>query len=120
MRAGEYRLCGLGEIADGAARGFGADRSGEDTVFAVRQGTEVHVYLNSCPHNRSPLEFMRDRFLSYDGAQIMCYAHGARFDIASGLCTDGPCKGESLVRVASTLEAGVVMIDRDLRCTKPE
>jgi nitrite reductase/ring-hydroxylating ferredoxin subunit len=107
-----YRLCALDEIAQGAARGFDPGGVGEDTLFAVRQGAQVYVYLNSCPHNRSPLEFRRHRFLSHDGSQIMCYAHGARFTIDSGHCTDGPCKGEALTRIAARVVRGEVLIDR--------
>lgn len=116
-----YRLCSLDDIADGAARGFDPGQSGADTVLAVRRGGQMHVYLNRCPHNNSPMEYMRHRFLSQDGSQIMCYAHGARFDIASGVCTDGPCKGESLTGIPARVEQGAVLIPlRHLRCLASE
>ncbi|USX12380.1 Rieske (2Fe-2S) protein [Oxalobacteraceae bacterium OTU3CAMAD1] len=112
-----YRLCSLDDIADGAARGFDPCQSGADTVLAVRRGRQVHVYLNRCPHNDSRMEYMRHRFLSHDGRQIMCYAHGARFDIGSGVCTDGPCKGSSLTGIPARVQQGDVLIARrHLRC----
>ena len=30
----------------------------------------------------------------------MCHGHGALFDIDTGVCTSGPCLGQSLTRVA--------------------
>lgn len=105
-----HRLCALADIEHGAARGFDPGASGQDTVFAVRRGGEVFVYLDSCPHNGSPLAFRRHRYLSHDASQIMCYAHGARFDIASGHCIDGPCRGESLRSVSAWVVLGEVLV----------
>ena len=108
--ASDLRLCGLDEIPDGAARGFDPDGTGEDTLFAVRRGDRVHVYRNSCPHNLRPLEYMRHRFLSADGSDIVCYAHGAHFRIDDGMCTYGPCQGEALTALPVRIEGGDVLI----------
>lgn len=109
----ERRLCRLDDIPDGASKGF-LPRDGDDQIFAVRRGGEVVVYLNSCPHNWRPLEYQRDRFLSPAGDRIICYAHGAHFDIASGACFAGPCQGRSLVRVPVLVEDGAVWISSTL------
>jgi nitrite reductase/ring-hydroxylating ferredoxin subunit len=103
-------LCRLDDIADGTARGFDPEGLGEDTLFAVRRGGQVHVYRNSCPHNGRPLEYLRDRFLSADGSEIVCYAHGAHFRIEDGVCTYGPCRGQALDAVPARLEDGQVLI----------
>jgi nitrite reductase/ring-hydroxylating ferredoxin subunit len=103
-------LCLLAEIPDGAARGFDPDGEGEDTVFAVRRGDQVHVYRNSCPHNLRPLEYMRHRFLSADGSEIVCYAHGAHFRIEDGVCVYGPCQGQALEALAVRVEQGAVWV----------
>lgn len=107
---GTRPLCRLDEIPDGAARGFDPEGAGEDTVFAVRRGEKVHVYRNSCPHNRRPLEYLRHRFLSADGSTIVCYAHGAHFRIEDGVCTYGPCLGQALDEVPSRVEQGQVLV----------
>jgi nitrite reductase/ring-hydroxylating ferredoxin subunit len=109
LAAGEHLLCRLNDIPDGAARGF-LRRRNSDAVFAVRQGEAVFVYRNACPHEWLEMELARDRFLTGSGAEIMCYAHGARFDIRTGLCTSGPCIGARLVAVTHRLEAGAVII----------
>jgi nitrite reductase/ring-hydroxylating ferredoxin subunit len=103
-------LCRLEQIEDGQARGFDPFGSGEDTLFAVRRGARVHVYLNSCPHNRRPLEYLRHRFLSADASDIICYAHGAHFRIDTGECTAGPCMGQALTALPATVEDGVVRV----------
>ncbi|WP_157264067.1 Rieske (2Fe-2S) protein [Azohydromonas aeria] len=106
-------LCRLDEIPDGGSRGL--LRQGlDDRVFVVRQGGEVFAWLNDCPHQHRPLEYRQDRFLSGDGSRIVCYAHGAHFDIRSGHCFAGPCEGEHLVRVPTQVKDGVVWLLSDV------
>ena len=109
----ERRLCALDEIPDQGSKGF-LPVEGDDQVFAVRRGANVVVYLNSCPHNRRPLEFMRDRFLAPAGDRIICHAHGAHFDIQTGHCFHGQCAGQALVPVPVLVEDGAVWISSTL------
>lgn len=104
-----HRLCEVEDIANGQALGL-LRENGEDRVFAVRQGAIVHVYLNSCPHNWRPLEFKRHQFLSADGEHIICYAHGAHFEISDGSCFHGPCVGQNLIKLDAKIEDGWVVI----------
>ena len=109
----ERVLCRLQDIPDGQARGF-LPVNREDRLFVVRRGAEVRVYVNSCPHNWRPLDFAQDRFLSGDGREIVCYAHGAHFSIDTGRCTDGVCLGESLIAVPARIEDGMILIPTEL------
>jgi len=112
--AGDERLlCALADLADGQSRGL-LREGNDDRVFAVRRGHEVFVWLNDCPHNHRPLEFMQDRFLSADGGHIVCYAHSAHFDIRTGACFAGPCEGDRLIPVRSRVADGAVWIAREL------
>ncbi len=111
--AEERLLCRLADIPDGGARGL-LRRGNDDQVFALRQGQEVFVWLNDCPHNHRPLEYMQDQFLSADGQHIVCYAHSAHFDSRSGYCYAGPCAGRNLTPVRSRMEAGAVWIPAEL------
>lgn len=107
----ERVVCRLSELGGQAARGFvigGGDWPLRG--FVVRAGERVFGYVNRCPHAGHPLNLMPDRFLSPDGALIMCSAHGAVFEKASGLCLAGPCPGKSLTRVALEIRAGFVML----------
>jgi nitrite reductase/ring-hydroxylating ferredoxin subunit len=110
----ELALCRIDELPDGAARGL-LRAGNDDRVFAVRQGGEVFVWRNDCPHNHRPLEYRQDQFLSADGQHIVCYAHGAHFDIKSGYCFAGPCEGRSLVPVSTRITDGVVWMAADLK-----
>jgi nitrite reductase/ring-hydroxylating ferredoxin subunit len=91
------RLCALAELADPGSKGF---RFRQDRFmfagFLVRQGPEIRGYVDSCPHNGWPLSVMDDRYLTRDGARIICAAHGAVFRPLDGLCVGGPCADEHL------------------------
>lgn len=112
------RLCSLADLPDGQSRGFDPFGAGHDTMFVVRQGEQLHAYLDSCPHwTGTPLPWRRHAYLSGDGSQIVCSAHGARFDIATGACVLGPCLGQSLTPVPLHLSASG---DLQLYSTTPQ
>ena len=67
------------------------------SLIALRHGHKICVYLNQCPHQGRRLDYAPGQFLSKDG-QLICAAHGASFAMESGLCLQGPCRGESLQR----------------------
>src|SRR5579863_9745304 len=109
----ERVLCALDDLPDGGSRGL--LRQGlDDRLCVVRQGDEVFVWLNDCPHEHRPMEYRQDRFLSGDGSHIVCYAHSAHFDIRTGHCFAGPCAGQHLTRVPARLENGKVWIPAEL------
>jgi len=110
----EQILCTLAELPDGGARGFLPDAHREDRLFAVRRGAKVYVYLNTCPHNWRPLDWAKDRFLACPGGDIVCFAHGAHFDVPSGECIAGVCQGDHLIRVPVRTEDGKVIIPAEL------
>lgn len=97
------RLCHLDDLPDGHSRGFDPHASGRDTIFVVRQGHALHGWRNACPHHGTPMAWRRHAYLNAARDRIVCGAHGAQFEIATGLCTLGPCLGQSLAPVALTL-----------------
>jgi len=106
-------LCPLDELPDGGSRGL--LREGlDDRLCVVRQGGEVFVWLNDCPHEHRPMEFRQDQFLSGDGGHIVCYAHSAHFDLRSGHCFAGPCVGQHLIPVPAQVRDGAVWIADEL------
>jgi nitrite reductase/ring-hydroxylating ferredoxin subunit len=72
------------------------------------------VYLNTCPHLGVPLDWLPGRFLSADGSRIVCATHGAEFRIDTGQCLRGPCRGESLTLVPSTVVAETLMVPDEM------
>jgi nitrite reductase/ring-hydroxylating ferredoxin subunit len=76
----------------------------------VNDGGRFHAYVNRCRHMATPLDFIRDRFVSEDGRYLMCYTHGALYERGTGLCISGPCKGESLYRLPVCVDQGDVLV----------
>jgi nitrite reductase/ring-hydroxylating ferredoxin subunit len=90
-------LCPLDGIADPGARGF--DFRVDDALFGgfvVRKAGLVLGYVDRCPHAGWPLAPVTDRYLTRDGERLFCGGHGALFRVEDGLCTAGPCAGQSL------------------------
>ena len=106
------RLCDAGELAEGTSRGFDPTGTGRDTMFIVRRAG-LHAWRNACPHwSGTSMAWRKDAFLNREGTRIVCAAHGAQFDIATGSCTLGPCIGESLTRVELIESAdGSLLVD---------
>lgn len=94
------RLCHADELPEGRSRGFDPTATGRDTLFVVRRNG-LHAWRNECPHwGETSMAWRKDAFLNADATRIVCAAHGAQFEIDTGLCTLGPCIGQSLTRVA--------------------
>jgi len=74
------------------------------SLIVTRVAGCVHAFRNVCPHAGRRLDWAPGAFL-IDRGRLVCAAHGASFDMASGLCVAGPCKGASLTRVAVLPEA---------------
>jgi len=107
-------LCALTEIGMPGSRGFTIDTvQGLLEVFVVRSGNAVVAYRNTCPHTGGPLDWLPDQFLSIDGDMIQCATHDALFRIEDGVCTKGPCAGQSLMPVAVEVIAGRVILNPD-------
>lgn len=79
-------------------------------AFLVNDGGRFHAYVNRCRHMPTPLDFIRDQFLSEDRRYLMCYTHGALYEFGTGQCVAGPCKGESLYRLPVKVDEGKVLV----------
>jgi nitrite reductase/ring-hydroxylating ferredoxin subunit len=90
-------LCAETAIADPGSRGF-VLQIGEAYFhgFVVRQQGQVAGYVDRCPHQGFPLAVELDRYLTPDGALILCGWHGAVFTPLTGACVGGPCAGAKL------------------------
>ncbi len=104
------RLCAADEVAEGQAIECADPRDGDEgSLIVLRRNGQVQVYLNVCPHAGRPLNWAPGRFL-YAHGQLVCAAHGASFRPEDGYCIGGPCRGESLRRVAAIEAAGEVLL----------
>ncbi|WP_067583793.1 Rieske (2Fe-2S) protein [Endozoicomonas ascidiicola] len=101
------RLCAVSDLDDPGSKGFHNERG---HLFAVRQGLQVFVYVNSCPHFGINLEWQPDQFLDSEKRLIQCATHGAQFLIETGECIAGPCPGDQLTSVECEVRDGVVYL----------
>ncbi|MBV9621806.1 MAG: Rieske 2Fe-2S domain-containing protein [Gammaproteobacteria bacterium] len=107
----ERVICRLEELEAAGARGFTLGGGPWPLRgFVVRAPGGVCGYVNRCPHAGHPLNLLPHRFLTADGALILCTAHGALFEKATGLCVAGPCFGQPLQRLALEVRAGYVLL----------
>jgi len=111
-------LCRLDELANPGAKGIDDDDPRRPGRIVVLSGGRVRAFVNSCPHQGTPLETFPDRFLTRDRRELLCTTHGARFRIEDGLCIAGPCTGRSLRRVAIAIDDGIVCEIAQTRHTK--
>jgi len=88
--------------------GFRPPGETRDSVFVVRLGESVRVYRNLCPHQGASLPWRKNAYLNTDGSQIVCCAHGAQFDPATGACVSGPALGQSLCPIEFILTDGMI------------
>jgi len=112
-----YVICSLNELPSRKAKGFQLLRvMGDGTeqplyIVVVRWGKQVFGYANRCPHDGTKLDWERNQFLDPNGIRLMCGKHGAQFELGTGTCVEGPCKGSSLKPVA------VCILDDDICVT---
>ncbi|MDP9102760.1 MAG: Rieske (2Fe-2S) protein [Pseudomonadota bacterium] len=108
-------LCRLDEIADPGSKGF-SFWTGEMVFrgFVVRRGDEVKGWRDRCPHIGTPLTFGDDRYLTRDGAHLICVTHGALFRPEDGMCVAGPCAGQSLRAWPVQVRDGAVIVAADV------
>lgn len=104
-------LCSLAELETTGSHGF-AVGEGDWPLrgFVVKASSGVAAYVNYCPHAGHPLNIRPNRFLTPDGALILCCSHGALFARDDGLCIAGPCQGQRLTPVPIELVGGYVML----------
>lgn len=94
-------LCHISELRESRAQGFDPFSEGQASLFVVKKNSSLYAYRDCCPHyGTTPLPWKKNEYLDKAGDVIVCAAHGARFDITTGVCISGPCVGESLSAIA--------------------
>ena len=81
-----------------------------ESLILVRDGDRVDAFLNVCPHAGRRLDWAPGKFLLSREGHLVCAAHGASFDLPSGTCVGGPCRGDSLRRVDVEVREGEVRL----------
>jgi nitrite reductase/ring-hydroxylating ferredoxin subunit len=104
------RLCDAADLRQG--RAVIARLSQTASVILLRKADgDMTGYRNACPHMGIELNWDAARLLTPSGRHLRCSAHDARFEIETGLCVIGPCRGEFLTRVPVRVCHGEVVLD---------
>lgn len=110
-REGARMVAKVDEIAPGSVKKFWLIcQKYRLDGFLVNDRGSYYAYVNRCRHMPTPLDFVRDEFVSEDGRFLRCYTHGALYEFSTGLCVDGPCKGESLYRLPVRVDGDEVLV----------
>jgi nitrite reductase/ring-hydroxylating ferredoxin subunit len=110
-KSGGRAIAKIGELQPGSVKKFWLIcHQYRIDGFLLNYEGRFHAYINRCRHMTTPLDFVRNQFLTEDGRRVMCMTHGALYEPESGLCIDGPCKGLSLYRLPVVVEAGEVLV----------
>jgi nitrite reductase/ring-hydroxylating ferredoxin subunit len=92
-------LCAIADIPDGGAREVEAMVGGSaESLILLRRGERVNAFLNICPHAGRRLDWAPGQFL-IDRGHLVCAVHGASFELPTGECIGGPCRGAGLREV---------------------
>lgn len=81
--------------------------------FVIARAGRLFAYRNECRHIPMTMDWVENRFLSRNRRFIQCATHGARYEIETGLCVDGPPAGETLRSLKVSIEGNdaIVIID---------
>lgn len=106
-----HAVCALEQVPDGGATAMDAMLAGgEESLILLRRGEQINGYLNICPHAGNRLDYAPGKFLLKNDS-LICAVHGAVFNQADGLCTGGPCRGQSLRAVPLRVVDGFICLD---------
>jgi len=111
-----YAVCSVNDVAKRQAIGYVLAKPGPDgatlpfPIVVTRHRGKFYAYVNRCPHQDSRLDFQPGQFLDTGGGAFICGKHGAKFDIVTGHCEDGPCKGEALEKLEVVVDGGDICI----------
>ena len=107
-----FAICRVGDVPNNRAVGYVLVRLDENNekvpwpIVLVRKDKHIYGYVNRCPHQHIPLDFEPKQFLDSSMSHLLCGKHGAQFDIPTGHCIDGPCRGERLEPIDLIIDEG--------------
>jgi nitrite reductase/ring-hydroxylating ferredoxin subunit len=95
-------VCHIKDFPVNETRGIKFEANKKDFAFIVHSDSGLYAWRNACPHlgyEGTSMAWKRDRYLNGDKQYILCAAHGAKFEIDSGLGISDPCQGKSLIAI---------------------
>ncbi len=103
-------LCDAADVSEATGKvARYSDEPGSEIIL-IRRGDNIYGYRNICPHAGRSLSWGPDQLLFTPAGHLVCTAHGATFEVDTGLCQAGPCMGAYLSAVAITINDGKVQM----------
>ncbi len=113
--SGEWR-CPAAGVPPGHTATFRLECGGRAIGgFVVNHDGRYRAYVNRCAHVGTPLDLWPNEFFTEDGRSLICSTHGALYEPDTGLCTGGPCAGDSLTPLPLSLEGDSLVVRCDER-----
>jgi len=107
-------LCKIADIGENGKEVCVKTGSGAEYIMLFRFKGAVRAFFNICPHQGMPLNCSTDRFMFTGDGFLMCAHHGARFELDTGKCVGGACRGASLKTANVKFDADSVWLDQEL------
>ena len=108
-----HYLCKIAEIGEHGKEIRVTFDSIVNYIMLFSHAGSIHAFLNICPHQGMPLNVAPDRFLFSPEHRLVCSHHGACFELDTGVCVGGPCRGERLKQVKISLKEDSVWLDQE-------
>lgn len=113
-------LAHLNDIPEAGAMEWKCEVPELISILLFKLNDQVFAYRNTCPHQGRPLGLGRSgpggnqRFYFDAEQRLVCPHHGALFQMDSGECVAGPCRGGFLKSLAIRVENEQVILNKDL------
>ena len=109
-----YYLCKIADIGETGKEVSLDGNSTRNFIMLFPHAGTFRAFINVCPHQGRSLNHAPDQFLFSPEKLLVCSHHGARFELDSGECVDGPCRGARLRPVKISLSGDSVWLDQEL------
>lgn len=90
------RLCNIADVDPHGTEVTVEEAMAKHFLMLFRREDRVVGYHNVCPHQGYGLNVAPGRFHFTPEGWLMCAHHGASFEVDSGRCVEGPCRGAAL------------------------
>jgi len=104
-------LCDINKLIKKSIITASSISQGDKEYIVISHKNDIFVYLNRCPHLNKTLNSRPETLLDKHNNFILCANHNALFTIDQGLCIKGPCKGQTLQKVAYKIVGEQLLIN---------
>jgi len=107
-------LCKITDVGEGGKEVCVQSASGPVYIMLFPYQGAIRAFVNECPHLRMPLNWAPDTFMLRGQSLLICAHHGAQFDLGSGKCIGGACRGTDLKRVRISINGDSIWLAQKL------